>query len=122
MEIVQSGQMGGFIRVTAITTTPVDIDLSAFEGRYVKISVDQRAFIGWKPTSDTSTMTLPLADKAASLGTVNTVGSVYPDPVASGDQGVQRFVRPGMSTLVIAARSTNITELLVKVTSPKTDI
>lgn len=117
MEIPQTAERGGHVRVSAPITSSVTyaVDLSAFVGRYVKISVDQRAYIGWRAVSEATDFVIG-SDIAASLS------AIVPDPIAAGDQGNQRFVMAGNPVLIVRARSTSITELIVKVTSQKADI
>lgn len=114
MELLQSGERGGLVYLTAITssvTTP--IDLSAFVGRYVKITVDQRALISWRGVDETEDFAL--AAGGASLTTLR------PDPISPGDQGASRYVTRSNPVLLVRARSTQVTELIVKVTSGKCD-
>lgn len=115
MEIPQTAERGGHIYLTPITSaTTYAVDLSAFVGRYVKVCVDQRAYLGWRAVGETTDFTLTAA--APSLTTIT------PDPINPGDQGNQRYVTPANPVLLVRARSTSVTELIIHVTSGKVDL
>jgi hypothetical protein len=111
VEVLQSAEQGGHIHLTSIdSVTSYKVDLSAYAGRYVKIAVNQRAWIGWG-AAQADDLTLTAHDPGTS--------AITGDPIAPGDAGNHRHVSPRTPWLIVRARATAITELVVKVTSAK---
>lgn len=114
MEIPQTAERGGLVYLTAITSSVTyAVDLTPFIGRYVKICVDQRGYLGWRAVSETTDFTL--------TATAPSLTTITPDPISPGDQGNQRYVTATNPVLLVRARSSSITELIVHVTSQKVD-
>lgn len=115
MEIIQSAERGGLVYLTPITSgSTYAVDLTPFIGRYVKICVDQRAYVGWRAVGESTDFTLTASAPSLSV--------ITPDPINPGDQGNQRYVTPSNPVLLVRARSTSVTELIVHVTSGKVDL
>lgn len=128
-EILPKGSPLGIRWTTAITTaTTTSFDLSAFAGRYVKLTADQNCYFGWSTHAHGNAAgpgDLTLAgDVTAEQRVTSAAGDdlgykVVADDLDAGSAGVQRVVDPEYPFLLVRAKTSNTALFKAKVTSDK---
>lgn len=125
MELVRSVQAGGGRDTQAIASgADTLVDLSAFAGRYVKLTWDQSVFFAMIPSSGTFALSTSGAvamsaftTGEAASGTNTIVGERVFKDATNAVASIEVFVSARFPRLIVRAQGTSATYTEVKVTS-----
>lgn len=121
MEIVRASVSGGGRDATPITSgADVPLDLSAFAGRYVRVTWDQAVYFAMVPATGAFVLS---ASGAVTFAAKPASGNVVPERVAKDAVTAlavtEFYVHPEFPRMLVKAQSTSATYTEIKVTSDK---